>query len=92
MGLSEFDAEAHLAVTAFQAKENYVNRGASRKENVNTQFTKRKAAPTELTMEQKGYQDLKSEFGQMRADIQAILNHLGFLVLQIQCRKEAKVT
>ncbi len=54
-----------------------MNHCASRNENVNTQFNKRKAAPTEMTMEQKGYADLKSEIGQMRADIHAILNHLG---------------
>ena len=77
MGLTPGDAEVHLAVTAFSAKENYGTRGASRKENANPQFTKRKPAPTELTMEQKGYADLKSEFGQMRSDIYAIMNHLG---------------
>ncbi len=31
MGLTEGEVEAHFAVTAFQAKENYVNRGAPRK-------------------------------------------------------------
>ena len=77
MGLTEGEAEAHLAVTAFQAKENYVNCCLSRKENVNTQFNKRKAAPTEMTMEQKVYADIESEFGQMRADIYAIMYHLG---------------
>jgi hypothetical protein len=78
MGLTaETDVEAHLAVTAFSAKENYGNRGASRKENTNPQFTKRKAASMEATSDQKGYADLKSEFGQMRADISAIMNFLG---------------
>jgi hypothetical protein len=74
----EADVEAHLAVTAFHAngKENYGARGVSRKENANPQFTKRKS-PTEATPEQKGYADLKSEFGQMRADISAIMTFLG---------------
>ncbi len=50
MGLTaEADVEAHLAVTAFHAKENYGNRGAPRKENVNPQFNKRKAATIEAT-------------------------------------------
>ena len=31
----------------------------------------------EATSDQKGYADLKSEFGQMRADISAIMNFLG---------------
>jgi hypothetical protein len=77
MGLTDGDAEVRLAVTAFSAKENYGTCGASRKENANPQFNKRKTAPTELTMEQKGYADLKPEFGQMRADIYSIMNHLG---------------
>jgi hypothetical protein len=65
-------------VTAFHAngKENYGNRSASRKENTNPQFAKRKS-PMKETSEQKGYADLKSEFGQMRADISAIMNFLG---------------
>ena len=78
MGLiAEPDVEAHLAVTAFHAKENYGNRGASRKKNANPQFTKRKATSMEATSDQKGYAHLKSEFGQMRADISAIMNFLG---------------
>ncbi len=72
MGLTvEADAEAHLAVTAFHAKENYGNRGALRKENVNLQFNKRKAAPMEAITKQKGYADLKSEFKKMRVAIAA---------------------
>jgi hypothetical protein len=39
---AEADVEAHLAVTAFHAKENYGNRGALRKEKANPQFTKQK--------------------------------------------------
>jgi hypothetical protein len=79
LGLTiDADVEAHLAVTAFHAngKENYGNRGASRKENANPQFAKRKS-PMEATSDQKCYADLKSEFGQMRADISAIMTFLG---------------
>ena len=77
MGLTaEADVEAHLTVTAFHAKENYGNRGALRKD-ANPQFNKRKTAPMEAVSDQKGYADLKSDFGQMRADIPAIMNFLG---------------
>ncbi len=65
LGLTaDADVEAHLAGTAFHAngKENYGNRGASRKENANPQFAKRKST-MEATSDHKGYADLKSEFG-----------------------------
>ncbi len=77
MGLTaEVDAEAHLAVTVFHAKENYGNCGTPRKENANAQFKKRKTAPIEAITEQKGYTDLKSEFGQIRADVSATFKPL----------------
>ena len=70
------DVEAHLAVTAFHAEgKDYGNRGTSRKENANPQSAKRKSN-MEVSSEKK-YADLKSEFGQMRADISAIMVHLG---------------
>jgi hypothetical protein len=79
LGLNvEADVEAHLAVTAFHAngKENYGARGFSRKENANPQLAKRKS-PTKATPEMKAFADLKSEFGNIRADLSAIMNFLG---------------
>jgi hypothetical protein len=79
LGLTaEPDVDAHLAVTAFHAngKENYGNRGAPRKDNANPQSNKRKST-MEATPEQKAIADLKSEFGNIRADLYAIMKFLG---------------
>ena len=83
IGVNEGDADANLAETAFHAKEFSGQRGApSRKENVNPQFPKRKVPAEEMTTEIKLMQDLKSEFGNMRTLMQAVVDHFG-----IACKK-----
>ena len=91
IGLNEGGDDAHLATAAFHAKELSGPRGApSRisKENTNPQYGsgnfsgKRKIPVEETSVELKTLQDLKSEFGNMRAQLQAMCDHFG-----ITCKK-----
>ena len=87
IGLNDEDAEAHLASTAFQAREMSGQRGQgaqyrNSKENMNPQTGKRKAPADEQSMLLKNVQDLKSELGNVRSQMQAICEHFG-----ITCKK-----
>ena len=77
IGVTDGDADAHLSMTAFHAKETSGTRGAYVRKDATPQFPKRKGNPEDPSVELKTLQDVKSELGHVRATLTAITKHLG---------------